>query len=374
MQSAHYVPAVTTEPFRVRTGYERIAAHRVGRTYAGMAQQDGKVTNIDEKAQLIEVTYENGDTDIFPYGEKYTEFQGYCVTNEILSVVKLGDKLKKGDVVTYNKGFFTYDPRSRQLDLAIGLNANVAMIEMDTNLEDASEISPDLAARITIKPTQQRFVTLDRRSLVHKCVSVGDEVKSADTLMVFEEDTSLDNSDNFKVNEETMKLLSDLNSRIPTAKFNGKIVKIEAHYACEISEMHPSLAAIVRNAIAGQNRASKLASRTDSAEEYPPSEPLPVGTKYKGTLFTEDTVMLTFYIQELEHTTIGDKIVVGLQLKNTISSVMPKPYYTEEGVPVDVMFSASAANRRITTSPSLIGISNRILEKMEKDIVAMYFG
>ena len=373
-QSSHDVPSVTTDPSRVRTGYERIVAHRVGRTFAGIAQQDGKITNIDDKEQLIEVTYENGDTDIFPFGEKYTEFEGVGVTQDLVPVVTLGEKVKQGSVITYNKGFFTYDPRAKQVDMTIGLQANVAMIEMDTNLEDASEISPDLAERLSIRPTQARHVVLDRHSLVHRCVQVGDNVTTNDQLMVFEEDPTLDNTGTLKVDEETMKLLGDLNSRIPTAKFNGKIVKIEAHYACEIADMNPTLATIVRTAIAGQNRAAKLAAGTTSVEEYPPAAPLPVGTKYKGTEFTADTVMLSFYIQETEHTTLGDKIVVGLQLKNTISNVMPQPYYTEEGVPVDVMFSASSANRRIVTSPTLLGVSNRIMEHVEKSIVDMYFG
>ena len=373
IQSSHYVPAVVTEPSRVRTGYERIVAHRVGKEFAGIAQQDGKITNIDEKAQLIEITYEDGTADVFPIGERYSEFQGVCVTQELVPVVKLGDKLKKGEVITYNKGFFNLDPRSKQLDFSVGLNANVAMIEMDVNLEDASEISPDLARRITIKPTVQRFVTLSAKSLVHKCVQVGDEVATNDRLMVFEEDTSLDNASEMRVDEETMSLLSDLNSRIPKAKTAGRVVKIEAFYSCELSDMHPTLASIVREATAAANKASRLASRTESADDYAPSAPLPVGTKYRGTTFDEDTVMLGFYIQETEHTTIGDKIVVGLQLKNTISSIMPQPYYTEEGVPIDVMFSASSANRRIVTSPSLLGISNRIMEKLEHDVVNMYF-
>ena len=357
----------------MRTGYERIIAHRCGRLFAGVAEKDGKITNIDEKTHLVEITYEDGTVDLFPYGEHYVPFQGFYATHNIDCVVTVGQSIKKGDILTYNKGFFNLDKRSKQLDMTIGDYANVAFIEMDSNLEDAGAISKRLADKMNICPTNRRDVVLSKNSLIHSCAKIGDHVKNIDTLMVFEEDPGLGESLFATVSDETQTLLGDINRSIPEAKFNGEVVKIEAHYGCPISEMHPSLAAIVRNAVSEQNRAARMAAGTLSEEEFPPNEVLPEGLKFNGTQYDEDTVVISFYIRELETTKVGDKIVLGLMNKGTISSIFSQKMYTETGDELDVLWSSDSCSKRIVLSPYFIGIITRIVQQMEKNVADMYF-
>lgn len=52
---------------RVRTGYERVVAHRVSDDFAAVAEKDGKVTKIDHEAKLMEVTYNDGTKKCIPY-------------------------------------------------------------------------------------------------------------------------------------------------------------------------------------------------------------------------------------------------------------------------------------------------------------------
>ena len=67
-------------------------------------------------------------------------------------------------------------------------------------------------------------------------------------------------------------------------------------------------------------------------------------------------------------------LCLSLQLKHTISSIMPMPQYTGDGEEIDVVFSADALGRRIVLSPTYIGILNRILSKLESDCIKLYFG
>ena len=372
IQSTHMVPTTTVDMSRVRTGYERVVAHRVGRTFAGMANQDGKVTNIDEKAKLVEVTYQDGKSDIFSYGEQYTEFQGFNVTQDLVSVVKLGQKVKKGDVITYNKGFFTRDPLTGQLDMSIGILANVALMENDTTLEDSTEISKRLSEKLTMRPTNTRTVTLTRKSIIHQIKAVGDHVLNTDHLVVFEEEP-LDGINTFNMDDAAMSVLADMNRDKPTAKFNGEIVAIEAYYGCPISEMHPSLSLVVKSAIEQKNRRSKMAAKTDRMEEYPPSGIMTPGSKFKGVMFDEDTVCLVFYIQEDIPHDKGDKLVLMNQLKCTCAGIFPKEITSESGTPIDIFFSADGIYRRCTMSPMLYGVLARIVERMEEEAVKLYF-
>ena len=372
IQSSHLVPVKQYDRLRVRTGYERIVAHRCSRIFAGVAEDDGKVTNIDNKAKLIEVTYKDGRKDVFPFGESYTEFQSFEVTNRVDVDVKLGQSFKKGDVLTHNRDYFHRDHDTGQVDFSIGSLANVALTESDATTEDSCEISKRLSDKLTMYPTNEKKVVLPAKSLVHFCAKVGDHVVPTDNLMIFEESPM--ESPMFAADDDTLNMIADLNKSTPHADHEGEIVKIDAYYGCDIKDMSPTLQPIVKEAIAEKVRRSKLASVTDKADEYPTSSVIDKDSKYKGTMFTKDTVMLIFHIKEAIPHGTGDKLVLCNQLKCTCCGVFPKKIYTESGVEIDMLFSARAMNKRIVLSAPLTGIASRILERVEDDICKEWFG
>lgn len=371
------LPTLTVDRWRVRTGYERTIAQYAGRDYSGVAEQDGVVESIDENLKICKVKYKDGTTDIFSYGTKYTDHESVEIAQQFKLIVKKGQKLKKGDIVYYNEHFFYEDPKDNQVDFSVGLKANVALIEMDVDLEDASEISQRLAAKLSINPANQRVVSLPRSALIHMCKSVGDEVNASDPLVIFEEGTEGENSASelfTKASDETLALMSEINRKTPNAKFAGKIVKIEAYYGGPISEMNATLQPIVRKAAAEQNKLHKAAEGTERQNDFPPSEPLPKYSKFKGVDFDESTVMLIFYIEETNKAVLGDKIVFCNQLKNTISNISSHPRYTEDGKEVDAVFSCESVLRRIVVSPILMGVSSQIMERVEQNALELYFG
>lgn len=372
IQSSHLVPVKQYDRLRVRTGYERIVAHRCSRIFAGVAEEDGKVTKIDDKAKLVEVTYKSGRKDVFTFGESYTEFQSFEVTNRVALDVKMGQSFKKGDIITHNTDYFHKDHDTGQVDFSIGSLANVALIESDATTEDSCEISERLSKKLTMYPTNERVVVLSAKSLVHYCAKVGDHVIPTDNLMIFEESPMTKSM--FTADDDTLSMIADLNKATPHADHQGEIVKIDAYYGCEINDMSPTLQPIVKAAVDEKIRRSKLASETDKADEYPTSSIIAKDSKYKGTMFTEDTVMLIFHIKEAIPHGTGDKLVLCNQLKCTCCGVFPKKLYTESGVEVDMLFSARAMNKRIVLSAPLTGIASRILERVEDDICKEWFG
>jgi hypothetical protein len=372
IQSSHLVPVKQYDRLRVRTGYERIVAHRCSRIFAGVAEEDGKVTKIDDKAKLVEVTYKSGRKDVFTFGESYTEFQSFEVTNRVALDVKMGQSFKKGDIITHNTDYFHKDHDTGQVDFSIGSLANVALMESDATTEDSCEISERLSKKLTMYPTNERVVVLSAKSLVHYCAKVGDHVIPTDNLMIFEESPMTQSM--FTADDDTLSMIADLNKATPHANHQGEIVKIDAYYGCEIKDMSPTLQPIVKAAVDEKIRRSKLASETDKADEYPTSSIIAKDSKYKGTMFTEDTVMLIFHIKEAIPHGTGDKLVLCNQLKCTCCGVFPKKLYTESGVEIDMLFSARAMNKRIVLSAPLTGIASRILERVEDDICKEWFG
>lgn len=373
IQSSHLMGTEYVNKNRVRTGYERVVAHRVSDNFAAVAEKDGKVTKIDHEAKLMEVTYNDGTKNVFRIDDQYEYAESIVIQQNLVTNFKVGDKFKKQDVLTYNKNFFTRDNFTGQADYTTGVMTNVAFIETDTTLEDSTEISEALSKKLAIDPVNPKVITLSAKSKVYKALSIGDKVEVSTPLMIFEEDPVGDDN-GLTVDESTVELLGDLNRATPTAGYSGEIVHIDAYYGGSISNMNPSVAKLVNAAIAEVNAASKLASGSMRANEFIKSTQVPIGSKFKGIEFDEDTVMFIYYIKErIPHST-GDKLVLCNQLKATTAAIFPKPVQTESGVPIDMFFSQRGVNARKCLSPFLTGIISRIIEKTEKNIIKDYFG
>lgn len=375
-QSVHMIPTNQVDPSRVVTGYERVIAQYCGRQFSGVAEQDGEVTGIDEKTNLIEVTYKDGSVDVFEYGEKYVEHEKVFITDNLVCNVKVGQKLKKGDIVMYDKNFFFKGPDTNQVDFSLGTQATVAFMERDINNEDATSISTSFAERMGITAVNTRVISLPKDSYIHKALKVGDEVTPTDELMIFEEDPMGGDSGLFggRDDDETLATLSELNRNTPHAKFSGEIVKIEAFYGCELEEISSTLQPIVKAAIAPVMRKNRLAQGTLAEDDFPAATPIPQDDKYLGVKFDKETVMLVYYIKEKSNMVVGDKLVLCGQLKHTVSYVYDHDQYTDDGEPIDMVFSADAAGRRVVMSPWFLGITSRIAEELEKKAIELYFG
>ena len=76
--------------------------------------------------------------------------------------------MEKGDVITYNTSFFKQDPVTKQLDMSIGVTANVAFIECDMTNEDSFQISKECAEKMAIAPVNSRDVVLSQIHLLMK--------------------------------------------------------------------------------------------------------------------------------------------------------------------------------------------------------------
>lgn len=118
-----------SECMRIRTGYERVMAHRVSKLYAYPAEQDGKVIEDDKVARLIKIQYKDGSLHTIPYGEEYGSCSDMITTQKAELTVGLGDTFKRGEILCYNPQFFEKDPYSKQVDWKHGTMANVAIMK-----------------------------------------------------------------------------------------------------------------------------------------------------------------------------------------------------------------------------------------------------
>lgn len=190
IQMTHVVPIVGGEVSRLRTGFEGIVASRTRPPFAYTAEDEGVIEDIDLEAQVIKVRYKNGKIHTLTFGEEYTNnsANGFYVNQKIaVNNFKKGDKVKPGDVLTYNKEFFQADPYTKQVNWKIGVLAKVAIMDCGGTLEDASVITTKLAKKMKFEPVHVREIEITTDTHIHSYAAVGTKLKSTDPLLIFDE-------------------------------------------------------------------------------------------------------------------------------------------------------------------------------------------
>lgn len=374
---SHYVASNANSLPRVRTGYERVVAHRCKLPFAYAAEFDGVIESIDEDAHVLVVSYPKQKKKVaIEYGELYTNNGGggfYCTQRIVINGFKKKDKVKQGDVIVYNDQFFQADPTNKQVDFMFGKLVNIVFIDAASTVEDSNIISEKLANELGFNPVHPRDIIISKTTNIHKYAAVGTKVSNTDPLMIF--DQSEMTEDMFgKVDEETAVLLSNVNRQTPRAKFSGKIVKIDAFYLGTTEGMSNSARNLV-NAI-NREKAKKYqqAKGTSSSSSFYPATDIKQSTRIGATVLDEDTLIIRFYVQQDTVCASGDKAEVATSLKSVCSSVSPESWVTEDGsITCDMLFSQLSSHKRLINSPTLMGISNLCLERIERDVLDMYF-
>lgn len=376
IQSSHVVPMENMEPSRVRTGYEKVVAHKTRPPFAYPAKGDGVIEMVDEKLNIMRIRYSDGETVSLNIGEEYTNncSNGFYVDQPVvINGFKVGDKFKKDDILCYNKSFFTPDPYSKQVSWNIGVPAHVALLDNGGTIEDASILTRPLCERMVFNPIHVKEITLTTTTNVHKIATVGTNVLSTDALMIFDESSIPDSMSGEEVDEELAAMLSSLNRATPRAGHSGEVVKIDIMYKCDIRDMSKSLQTIVKSVTRDKNERARIAAQSSNAKDFPPSQPLYATDKIGITDLTEETIIFRFYIKQYKGMRNGDKLFFDSSLKSVCSTVYDDYIETEDGsIKIEACTSARGIMQRIITSPYLVGLTSEVLVKCEKDILDIW--
>ena len=374
-QMSQYVATKKSDVCRIRTGYEKILAHRTTLPFAYSAEDDGKLLDINNASELIKIEYKDGRKICLHYGQDYSNNSGqgfYATQNIKLNDLKAGKTFKKGDVLVYNEDYFTADPYSSQVNWNMGTLANVAIMETDDTMEDSSAICRSLSSKLEFEPVHIRMLNLTKDTTVHQIADIGTEVAASDKLITFDE-SSVGELEAQGMDTTTIELLNKMNKATPKAKHSGKVVRIELFYKCPVEEMSESMQILIKKYNGVKNKKAKYAKSCDNSGEYLPIEPITSTNRLGNDILDQDNVLIKFYIQDTLDALRGDKIVVGSSLKSVIAKVYEdNDIVTEEGLPIDVSFSCLSITNRIINTPVLIGMTNKILDDLESEVLKIW--
>lgn len=282
----------------------------------------------------------------------------------LVTTLKLNDKVKPGEPIAYNTGFFEPDFfDDRYIVCKFSLSSKVALMESQYTLEDSSLITRDLSNEIMVDTTHVKSVVINFDQNIHKVPNAGDYIDYNEVLCYIE-DSITSNTDIF--NETNIETLKALASTSPKSKYKGILSKIEVFYHGDKEDMSPTLKKLV-------NKTDKILIESNKSVGKP-SYTGSVNSDYRvgGNPLLLDTAEIKFYITVKHGTDVGDKLVFANQMKSVIGEVINDSIYTEEGDKVYAIFGAKSIAARIVLTPYIIGTTTTILNKIAQNAVELY--
>jgi len=366
LTSVQYSAAIACKGYvttPVRTGYEQVIAHRVDKNFAYAAEQDGKITKIDD--DVVEVTYADGSVVALEIGDIYGTVAGETVKHRLVSDVSINAKVKQSDIIVYNSGFFERDFfNPTQVSWKGGVMGKVALLESSDTLEDSCAISSNLSGELSSPSTQIRPILIDFDQGIHNVVKVGDEV-TTDSILCTLEDGVSEQTQLF--DEETLLSLQALAANNPKAKFKGVVERIEVIYNGDKSDMSASLQKLAN---ASDRRLAARSKRLGQDEAT--HGRITEATHISGKLIEHEKALIRIYVSTEKGAYGGDKVVFSNALKSVIGRVMSGVNQSESGEDIDAIFAYSSIANRIVLSPEIIGTTNTLLRVISREALKRY--
>lgn len=362
IQNSHTLACVGYRQPPVRTGYDSVVVHRTPDLFAKTAYTDATVVSITNDGIVLETT--SGERFGYTLGRRFGNAAGLTLPHSIVTPLKLGNKVKQGDVVIYNDGFFEPDFfNPKQVVMKFSRIAKCVFWEAIDTFEDSCAISKKFAKHMSTKVTNVKTIVVSFDQAVHRLVKEGDHV-GADSVLCIINDAS--SSSNDRYDERSLDILQMVSAQAPRAHVEGVVERIEVFYNGEKEDMSTQIKAIAESSDRAMKRRAVACAQ-------------PVFTgKVDGAMriannpLMSDQLAIKIYITTDVGMGIADKGVLSSQLKNTVGNILEDDYVTEGGDVIDIPFGMISVHNRIVNSPFEVGSANTALIVLAKRMVELY--
>lgn len=374
--SKHMVRTTESDPLLVTNGADEAMPYLVSDMFAFKAKKDGTIKEIvidpKNKNSYMLIEYKDGTHDFVDLSESIEKNSdgGYYVPLKLDTDMKVGQRIKAGQVVAYDKMSFSNSlGESDNLAVNIGTLAKVAIMNTDEGYEDSAALTAEFARRLGTDVIVNIEKTIDKNANVFLMKKIGENVMEGDTILSYQNayDDEVANSllRNLALSQEE---ISELGRNPIIATHSGILTDIKIYRTVEIDELSPSLQALVKayeNPIKKKKEIYKANGLDTSL--------LPVTKKMDNTGKTKnvyDGVKIEFYIKYTDNMAIGDKVVFYSANKGTIKYLIPEgqePYSTSRPEEhIDAFVSISAINGRMVCSTQIYGSLAKLMIELDR--------
>jgi DNA-directed RNA polymerase beta subunit len=353
----------------------------VGNTYVPKAKKEGIVEKVDIANKIIVIKYNDETKEIVKLGLDMQRNSSFFFGNNIIPNVTVGQTVKKGDILAYEKDFFKKDilgnVRSCQ-----GTLAKFVLHEKSTTDDDSLCITQGLAERMGTSVIMRKQITLPKKINLIKYNKVGDHVYKYDPLMVFEESED----------DYTAELLANLGEvdesilaaakQMPKSNSTGEIVDMKVYFSVPLEELSESLFKFVEEWSKTVKSKMKINKENGINSEnmnilLKPTKPAQTGStsRINGAIVPKDGgVLVEYFISHKTPMTVGDKSTSNANLKNIVAQVIPKGQepITSDGVILDGVISIISVCARMCLSIFMNGVMSAALIEKSKSIAKEY--
>lgn len=362
IQNSQTTHAIGYTPVPVRTGYERVMAHRTPDLYATTAKIAGVVKEINDKNIVVE--NEDGTSIAVELGRRYGKWSGKVIPHDVITNCKVGDKLSVGDVIAYNTNFFQQDVLDpKQVIYKPGAMARVVLWESTSTLEDSCGLSREFAEKLGTVTTHVRYIRVNFNQEVSNLVKIKEKVEPESILCTLYEPVG-NSLDIYEGN--ALNTLQDIGQLNPKSEYLGVVEKIEVMYCGEMDEMSETLRALA------DSSDTRLYKQRKQMKQKPIDGSVESGFRVDGTPLVDGNAVIAIYITGTTGMGIGDKLVFAHQLKSVVGNIHQQTYTSEDGKPIDAEFGYLSVMNRIVNSVNDVGTTNTLLMALSDAAVAAY--
>lgn len=370
--SKHMVRTDRSDPLLVTNGADEAVPYLVSDIFAFKAKQDGVVEELElgKDAYMI-VKYKDGTADFIDLSEKIEKNSdgGYNVIVQLSTDLKIGDKVKAGNILAYDKQSFSNNSgEDDNLAANIGTLTRVAILNTDEGYEDSAIVTERLARKLAtdIIIAEERYLPKDTNVFLMK--NVGEHVEQEDTVLVYQ--TPYDDEDantllkNLAADAGT---ISELGRKPVKSKVTGELVGIKIYRTCDKDELSDSLRKLV-DIYEQPITKKKSIYKKYNIDEFglPATYKLDPTGKLKGI---DDGVKIIFYIKYHDVVAIGDKVVFYSANKGVVKYIIPEgkePYTDDINEPVDAFVSIGSINGRMVCSTLKYGAAATLMIELDR--------
>lgn len=347
IQQSHVISSDGYRESPISTGYDHVLAHRVDEIFAVPATKAGEI--IERTDTHMVVAYEDGTFEHLDLTTQYGISAGSVYPQKQDSTFQLGDKVKVGDILKYNSGFFKpsrFEPR--QVQWKAGVIARTALMEASYTLEDSSAIDDWLAGQLGSEVTKIKTIVVQFGQAIRNLVKQGDHTDISSILCTIEDAVTAEAG---LFSDEDLETLRKMGSAAPLAGAVGEVSKIEVFYHGDPDDMSDSLLELVTAHDKQRRKVSKRLGQPVVTGQVDQS------LRIDGNGLELDHVAIKVYITHREGMGVGDKAVFCNQMKTVVGHRLSGINETKSGARLNAIFGAKSVMDRIVSSALLIGMS-----------------
>lgn len=365
----HSTPIEYGSPLLVTTGADAALPYLTSDMFCHKSKQRGEVTELTD--DYLIVTYADGTKEYVNLDEQTMKNSdgGFYITLQLKSDLKVGDKVKEGQILAYDKKSFSNRVGSGQIAYNLGCLAKVAFLTTEDGFEDSGVCSEWLSEAMASDIVVMKDVNLPAATNILFIAKKGQEIIEGDPVLIFQ---------NAYDEEDANLLLKNLNNEdgdvteigrnVIRSKVTGIVSDIKIYRTCEIEECSDSMKKIVTSYERGINALKNKASKCSNETQFPACRKVPATGKLKNC----DGIRIEIFMKYHDKMAVGDKSAILNADKVILMNVYDNadaPYTDfRPNEEIDQIGSCSSIDGRMITSIIKSGALNKCMIELSRKV------